>query len=43
MLEQNAGTVSEIAYMVGFKHSLFLQVFRDAFGEPPLEFMGKAS
>lgn len=38
LLEQNAGTVSEIAYMVGFNNiPYFSKAFREAFGKPPSE------
>ncbi len=42
LLEQSAGTVSEIAFEVGFSHtSAFTRAFRDAYGKPPKEFLGK--
>ena len=42
LLEQNAGTVSEIAYMVGFNSiPYFSKVFRKAFGKPPSEYLRK--
>jgi len=42
LLEQNAGTVSEIAYMVGFNNiPYFSKAFRDAFGKPPSEMRGE--
>ena len=38
LLEQKAGTVSEIAYMVGFKSvSYFTKVFKEEFGKTPSE------
>jgi signal transduction histidine kinase/ligand-binding sensor domain-containing protein/DNA-binding response OmpR family regulator len=41
LLEQNAGTVSEIAYMVGFNNiPYFSKAFREAFGKPPSEVKG---
>ena len=42
LLEQNAGTVSEIAYMVGFNNiPYFSKAFREAFGKPPSEVRGE--
>lgn len=42
LLEQNAGTVSEIAYMAGFNSiSYFSKAFRQAFGKPPSEWKGE--
>ena len=42
LLEQDAGTVSEIAYMVGFNNiPYFSKAFREAFGKPPSEFVGR--
>jgi len=42
LLEQNAGTVSEIAYMVGFNNiPYFSKAFREAFGKPPSEMKGE--
>lgn len=42
LLEQNAGTVSEIAYMVGFNSiSYFSKAFRQTFGKPPSEWKGE--
>ena len=40
MLKQDAGTVSEIAYKVGFGSSTyFIKCFHDSFGYPPGEFI----
>jgi len=42
LLEQNAGTVSEIAYMVGFNNiPYFSKAFREAFGKPPSAVRGE--
>ncbi len=42
LLEQNAGTVSEIAYMVGFNNiPYFSKAFREVFGKPPSEVKGE--
>jgi AraC-like DNA-binding protein len=39
LLEQGAGTVSEIAYEVGFNHpTYFMKRFREVFGQSPSEY-----